>query len=222
MEYSQEILLGTRICRRGGDAVMASAETPVSTTTGNAGGHRRRRSGSSSRAVAPSAPTRLARSSALRPRYGVHDRRGGFVGRGELGDARRSEGLSAGRTRSHGKGFITPGILVPPPIGPAEHVGGLGRPLHEQATPGLPDFRPGHTWPTTRRSRRLSNAWTGSRCATRTICACSCLPATSKPAGPRTSEPSPDEEVRPEYLARAPRSGACAGQRQLPGGFPGR
>jgi len=77
------------------------------------------------------------------------------------------------------RGFKTPEILVPPPIGPSE------RWRHWQSrtctgrgwTTGA--FRPGHTRPTTHRSRRRWNAWTGIRCAIRTTCGCSCRRATT-------------------------------------------
>ena len=72
--------------------------------------------------------TKPVRSGAFTSAGVVHDRRGGFVGCSELGDARRSEDQSADELEAMWKGFITPDILVPPPIGPAEHVGALGVP----------------------------------------------------------------------------------------------
>ena len=58
----------------------------------------------------------------------MHDRRGGVVGCSESVTLAAAKTYPPDELESMWKGFITPGILVPPPIGPAEHVGAVAVP----------------------------------------------------------------------------------------------
>ena len=108
---------------------MASAETPVSTITGNAGGPQKTKIGL---VLQGGGALGAYEAGAVKCLY---DR--GMectIVAGASSGAVNSVTLAAAKAyppdelEAMWKGFITPGILVPPPIGPAEHVGALGVP----------------------------------------------------------------------------------------------